>query len=1018
MADETGNPYRLLAALAEYSGWQAIAPGQTRLTLFDLQALGGEGPGLRLAFDFAGGGGFVVARHALVLDLPEDFSFRFLIRWRAPRNVFEFKLTDASGENVWRYRRELPDDECAGEGAIVVRARELPFAWGPRGGGPPRDIAAIELVIAAGDGGRGDVDIARIAWRDETYRLTPRASASSAQPGHEPETLLAATAPPAWRSAGAGEEWLALDFGCEREFGALVIDWEAGRAARAFSIDVAADGESWREAHATDEAGAERSAVLLPACRARRIRLRCRSAGSALGYGIWRIAVKPYGWGVSRNAFFAALAAEAPRGAYPKHLHGAQSYWTTIGAPEGGAPALFNEQGLVEIARGGPSLEAFVTSGGRLHGWADLDGRLGLEAGWMPMPNLTAATAGFTLEIAAFATGAPPEGALYITYRLTNRGAASRTFTLHCALRPFQVTPVWQAWQRYGGVAEVSTLAFRDGMLIVDGTRRIVPLTRPDRTGAAAFAQGSIVDFIARGALPAAAQTVCDPFAAASAAFAFDAHLAPGACLDVSFLVPFDGTDGAAQPSPSAARAALRERWTAALGSWAIALPPADLPIVRALRTAAAHILVNRAGSALQPGPRRYTRAWIRDGAMMGAALARLGLAAPLGDFVRWYARAQTEDGLLPDCMDETGAEWLPEYDCFGEFVFGVAAYFRFSADRAFLREIWPAVMRALRGLDGLRARRLTAEYEAGEKTLYRGLLPESMSHEGYMAHPVHAYWDDLWALRGLKDGVMIAEAVGEGRAAQAYAAQADALRRDLQRSIALCQQRHGIDFLPGAAELGDFDPAAIAIAWSPVDEGAALPQAAAERTFDRYLELLRTRRSGTHWHNYSAYEVRIVGALVRLGRRRDALELHAFMREGQRPAAWHQWPEISWRDPDGPSFLGDLPHSWIGAEYVLATLALFAYEREADRCLVIAAGIDPAWLHAGGVTVAGLPTHHGPLDYSLVPEAAGLRVRIGALRHPPPGGIVLALPAATLDAPDPQPLRIDTLPADMHVAF
>ena len=37
------------------------------------------------------------------------------------------------------------------------------------------------------------------------------------------------------------------------------------------------------------------------------------------------------------------------------------------------------------------------------------------------------------------------------------------------------------------------------------------------------------------------------------------------------------------------------------------------------------------------------------------------------------------------------------------------------------------------------------------------GLLPESVSHEGYLAQPVHSYWDDFWALRGFKDAAFMA---------------------------------------------------------------------------------------------------------------------------------------------------------------------------------------------------------------------------------------------------------------------
>jgi hypothetical protein len=134
----------------------------------------------------------------------------------------------------------------------------------------------------------------------------------------------------------------------------------------------------------------------------------------------------------------------------------------------------------------------------------------------------------------------------------------------------------------------------------------------------------------------------------------------------------------------------------------------------------------------------------------------------------------------------------------------------------------------------------------------------------------------------------------------------------------------------------------------------------------------------------------------VRLGRRAEAHELLGFFLADRRPRAWNQWPEISWRDPRSPGHLGDLPHTWIAAEYVLAVLALFAYEDLASRALVLAAGIPDAWL-AGGeiVEVEDLPTAFGTLGYDLRRiDAHTLEFSLrGELR--PAGGILLRPPLA-----------------------
>ena len=186
------------------------------------------------------------------------------------------------------------------------------------------------------------------------------------------------------------------------------------------------------------------------------------------------------------------------------------------------------------------------------------------------------------------------------------------------------------------------------------------------------------------------------------------------------------------------------------------------------------------------------------------------------------------------------------------------------------------------------------------------------------------------------------------------------------------------------------------AIAVALLDELSLLPRAETDNTFDKYLAGFRERKSGRMvWNNYSAYEIRIIGALVRLGKRAEAMELLEFMLADRRILPWNQWPEISWRDPSSPSFMGDLPHTWISAEYILALCSLFAYEREADKTLVIAGGVAPEWLTEGhGIGVENLPTYYGKISYSLRLEGPNaLRFKIKGDVIVPAGGILVKPP-------------------------
>jgi len=130
------------------------------------------------------------------------------------------------------------------------------------------------------------------------------------------------------------------------------------------------------------------------------------------------------------------------------------------------------------------------------------------------------------------------------------------------------------------------------------------------------------------------------------------------------------------------------------------------------------------------------------------------------------------------------------------------------------------------------------------------------------------------------------------------------------------------------------------------------------------------------------------------LGQRQRANELLDFFLSDRRRLDWNQWPEIAWRDPTSPGHLGDLPHTWIGAEYVLSLLTMFAFERESDQSLVIAAGLPSEWIDAeGGVQVRALPTWYGTLSFTLERRSHGLRLAIDDTLRMPPGNIVVRPP-------------------------
>jgi hypothetical protein len=200
------------------------------------------------------------------------------------------------------------------------------------------------------------------------------------------------------------------------------------------------------------------------------------------------------------------------------------------------------------------------------------------------------------------------------------------------------------------------------------------------------------------------------------------------------------------------------------------------------------------------------------------------------------------------------------------------------------------------------------------------------------------------------------------------------------------------------------------------------------ERTFDRWWEFFQQRRATDDWEAYTPYELRNVEALVRLGRRDRAHEVLEWLGDDQRPAGWRQWAEVVGRQAREPRFLGDMPHTWVGSDFVRTVLSMLAYV-EGDT-LVLAAGVPAAWiLEPPGVELRGLSTELGTLDLRLRGDAEAWTVRIGGSVRAPAGGVELALPfdrpprAVEVDGRLLEPVRrgalhFETLPDSVTLRF
>jgi len=188
---------RVLDDFENPAAWTISAPDDVKVTL--RSADGPQGKALCIDYDFGSVTGYVAAKRLLPITYPARHEFTLDVRGGSLPNAFQFKLVDASGENVWWGQK--PEYRFPAEWqTLKFRQRQIEFAWGPAADRVLRQTASAELVIASGSGaGEGSACFARLMLRE--------------LPSNPP-------AVPAPKMLADG---LGVDLGLPREFGALVI---------------------------------------------------------------------------------------------------------------------------------------------------------------------------------------------------------------------------------------------------------------------------------------------------------------------------------------------------------------------------------------------------------------------------------------------------------------------------------------------------------------------------------------------------------------------------------------------------------------------------------------------------------------------------------------------------------------------------------------------------------------------------------------------------------------------------
>ena len=997
---------------------------------------GAHGGALRFDVSFTKGTGYGGVFRNFDIPLPDNYEITFSLRATVPVNNFEVKMSsDSAGEDIWWVNNKnfvYPNEWKK----IVIKKRHLSFAWGPHQGAKLDTLRRLELVVTAGTGGAGSVwvdDVELVPLPSPPANIPiPVVTASSSRKKSEMPAQILPGNKGAWVSKTAGEEWIAIDFGYRREIGGIRFSWDPGLSDLRYDILSSADGSRYDTLRSVRGGEGGNVLIFTPETEVQRLRIAMHGNRSHAPYRLEELSVVTSDSVSTANQYFEILAADAPRGWYPRYFCKEASFWTIVGVPSDPKESLFNEDGTFEVDKQQFSIEPVIKleKGNQLLTWANARCEQTLEDGYLPIPTATRVYEGLKLSVTLLAIGEADHSALLARYLLKNTSSERLQGTFYLAMRPFQVNPTYQWLNFEGGFARTESISVAGNRALI-GEKSVTLSGHPAAAGATTIDGGEIMEQIAHGRFPSIT-SVRDPSGMASGAFSYPLDLSPGDSSVVIAAIPFTPSADRwknSAPTPedfNRAKAEVRSSWEQKLNFVRFNLPPEARRYVDIIRSNLAYVLINKDGPGFQPGSRSYERSWIRDGSMTSAALLKLGLRSEVKNFIDWYSSYQYENGMVPCVVDRRGPDPVPENDSHGELIFACMEYFRFTGDTASLREHWKNIVAAAEYIQRLRREQMTPEFRDGDDTKRAcyGLVTESISHEGYSAKAMHSYWDDFFALKGLKDAAAAGKILRETRTAQFYDSVAQAFRGDIYRSISLVDSLKKIDYVPGCAELGDFDPTSTSIAAFPCGEIA--PQPAFSRTFERYYEWFGQRAGGAlEWDAFTPYEIRNVGTYIYLGQKERAHALLEWFVKYQRPSGWNQWAEVVWKDERRPKFIGDMPHTWVGSDYINAIRAMFVYEKDAS--LVIGAGLKDDWV-LQGLSVENLPVHSGTISYSIARSGASeITLRLDGSVRParllvPVSLLSRPLLSARVDGIAVQPsgnfITVSTLPAIVELKY
>ena len=358
------------------------------------------------------------------------------------------------------------------------------------------------------------------------------------------------------------------------------------------------------------------------------------------------------------------------------------------------------------------------------------------------------------------------------------------------------------------------------------------------------------------------------------------------------------------------------------------------------------------------PGPYTYKRFWYRDAAFMIHSLLCVGLTERARRALRRFPEDQRATGFF----HSQNGEW----DSNGQALWTMWRYCELTGQNEPPEEWKKTVHRGARWIARKRCEKALTDAHAG-------LLPAGFSAE-HFGNNDYYYWDDFWAVGGLRGAADMCSGWGEAERAAEFRAEADDLMECIERSLAQTAENRSNPGFP-ASPYRRMDGGSVGSLVAAYPLQLIAPD---DSRVSSTVDFLRSEyfMDGAYFHHLAHSGINAY------------LTLHiaqAMLREGNEEFLGHvkavadlasptgQWPEAI-HPRTGGGCMGDGQHAWAAAEWIMMIRNMFI--REEGEGLVLGSGMTSDLIEPGETIRFGpTPTPHGGISVVMNPKGDQLEV-------------------------------------------